>query len=168
MDLFSFLRRGSSHAAVLSSRQAARRQAAIDRAAENTRALWVDALTIDATRAWLSIGEKDRDVLTGLVIMLTIAGFCHAHAGRAEDHPDLRVFRGAVSAAMQCSAAGSVITAAHAGAFSSAVLRAMEVVRAASVPAILHAAESIRFAVGVSDASVPAVRSGSYAMAGAL
>lgn len=168
MDLFAFLHRGSSHAAVLAGRADARRQAITDRAAEKTRAMWLSALTTDATRAWLAIGEKDRDVLTALVIMLTVAGFCLARDGGAADHPDLRVFRGVVSAATQCSAAGSIITAAHAGAFSSAVMRALEVVRGASVPAILHAASSIRLAVGVSDASVPAVRAGSYALSGAL
>lgn len=165
MDLYKFLRTGSAHAIVLADRATAERQARIDRAAENTRALWIDALTIDATRAWMAVGEKDRDVLSGLVIMLTIAGFCHAHAGGKVDHPDMRVFRGAVSAATQCSAAGSVITAEFAQAFHSAVTRAMDVVRAASVPAILHAAQSIRFAVDVSHA---AAASGAQADSGAL
>lgn len=144
----------------MAARAAARRQAAIDRAAEKARSLWVHSLTVDATRAWMSIGEKDRDVLSGLVIMLTIAGFCLARDGGAADHPDLRVFRGAVSAATQCSAAGSVITVEHARAFNSAVTRAMDVVRGASVEAVVHAAESIRFAVGVSHAAAPGVRAG--------
>lgn len=164
MNLFKFLRVGASHADVLVAREADRRQAAIDLAAENTRALWLDALTIDATRAWMAVGEKDRDVLSGLVIMLTIAGFCHAHAGGKIDHPDIRVFRGAVSAATQCSAGGSLITGEFAQAFHSAVTRAMAIVRAASVPAILHAAQSIRFAVDVSHAAAPGVRAGTGAL----
>lgn len=168
MDLFKFLRVGGSHAALLADRAAASRQATIDRAAEKTRAQWLGVLTIDATRAWMSVGEKDRDVLTGLVIMLTIAGFCHAHAGGTAEHPDLRVFRGAVSAATQCSAAGSIITVEHARAFHSAVTRAQDVIRAASVPAILHAAASIRFAVDVSDLSAPGVRAGAGVLVAAL
>ena len=145
MNLMTFLNRGAAHA----PSDTQRRQAVLDQAAEVTRQQWLAALTADQTRAWFSVGEADRKVLSGLAVLLTIAGFCSVFDTRDTDSVDLRVFRGAISAATQCSAGGSVVSAADAGSFHAACDRARRVIAAATVPAILHAAKSIRLTVGL-------------------
>lgn len=158
MNLFALLNRGASHADILHQREATARQAGITAAAEASRAQWLSALLTDQTRAWMSIGEADRDVLAATAIMLTIAGFCSVYDTRDTDSLDLRILRGAISAATQCSAAGAVVSVNDARAFSAAADRAATIIRAATVPAICHAAESIRLTVGLADASAPGAR----------
>ena len=145
MNLFNFLGRG----AALAPSDTQRRQQAIDHAAEKARAQWLNALLVDQTRTWLSLGDQDPEILTGMAAMLTIAGFVHAHDVKDVEHPDMRVIRGAVSAARQCSAAGSVITVADAQAFSAGCERARVIIEAGSTAAIIYAAQAIRETVGL-------------------
>ena len=151
MNLFKFLNRGAAHA----PSEAERRQAAIAKSAEYARDRWLDALLTDQTRAWWSIGEQDKQVLSGTVVMLTIAGFCEVFDTKSAETVDLRVLRGGISAATQCGAAGSVITVPLAQAISSACLRAEAIIRRATVPGILHAAQTIRATVGLSELAAP-------------
>ena len=81
--------------------------------------------------------------------MLTIAGFVHVYDAKKDDTPDLRVIRGAISAATQCVKSGGRISVDDARAFTSACDRATAAVRSATVPAILHAAMSMRQVVGL-------------------
>lgn len=144
MNLFALLSRGAAHAPAKP-----RHTNAQIRAAEAARAMWLDALMVDETRAWLSLGEEQPEVLTAMATMLTLAGFVHAFDSRSVDTPDLRVIRGAISAATQCAEAGSVLTADNVRAFASACSRAEKIIRAGSVDAIIHAAVQIREAVGL-------------------
>ena len=155
MNLFSLLRRAPSGTAILQRRQNDARLLEIARAAELSRASWLNALLVDQTRAWLSIGEADADVLSGLAVMLTIAGFCYVYdSGQAAvDSPRMAVLRGGISAATQCSAAGCKVSVNDARAFSSACTRANEIIASCSVRAIVHAAESIRTTVGLANAA---------------
>lgn len=145
MNLLTFLNRGSAHA----PSESQRRQAQITESAEAARAMWLNALFVDQTRAWMSIGEYDAGVLSGMATTLTIAGMAHVHDTKVTDSVDIRVIRGAISAATQCAKSGGVVSADDARAFSSAAVRAQNIIRVASVPAILHAAVSIRNVVGL-------------------
>ena len=145
MNLMNFLKRGAAHA----PSEADRQQALIDKAAEDTRAKWLDALLADETRAWMGIGEADRGIVEGLTTMLAIGGFASLHDSRDVDSADMRVIRGAISAAGDCVAGGCVITVDQARAMSSGASRAREAIQRASVGAIIHAAQAIRETVGL-------------------
>jgi len=145
MNLLAFLRRGSTHAPSDNDRA----QARINEAAEVTRKKWLNALMVDQTRAWMEIGEADTGVIDGIVTMLAIAGFAHVYDTMRSDSPDLRIIRGAISAAEQCKAAGSRVSIADARAFGAASQRATSIIESASVNAIVHAAVTINKMVGV-------------------
>lgn len=144
MNLLNFIARGTAGA----STDESRRQARINKKAEDARERWIHALQVDETRAWLNLGEEQHKTLTGLAILLTIAGFCHVHDGGTVDTPDLRVIRGAISTVETCGKAGGVILPLDMATFQTACTRAKDIIRRASVGAILHAAVSIREAVG--------------------
>jgi hypothetical protein len=145
VNLFALLQRGAAHA----PSETQRRQAQITASAEAARAMWLNALFVDQTRAWMSIGEYDAGVLSGMASILTMAGMAHVHDTKSTDSVDLRVIRGAISAATQCAKSGGIVSVDDARAFSSAAVRAQNILREASVPAILHAAVSIRQVVGL-------------------
>lgn len=145
MNLMSFLKSGAKHAPT----EGERAQARVTKAAEQTRIQWLDALLVDQTRAWMSIGQHEAGVIEGMTTMLAIAGFAHVFDARSADTPDLRVIRGAISAAGQCVRNGSVVLVDDARAFSSAAARAKTIIETASVDAILHAATEIRKTVGL-------------------
>lgn len=113
----------------------------VDRQIEKARQTWLDKLMVDEIRAWGSIHEEDMGALTGLLTLLTLAGMAHAYDAGTVDTPEVRIIRGAISAAEQCGAAGSVITAEHARAFSAACIHARAAIKAASPAAIQHAAQ---------------------------
>ncbi|WP_019573443.1 hypothetical protein [Curvibacter lanceolatus] len=112
----------------------------VDRQIEKARQAWLDKLLIDEIRAWGSVQEEDMGALTGLLTLLTLAGMAHAHDAGTVETPQVRIIRGAISAAEQCGAAGSVITAEHARAFSAACTHARAAIKDASPAAIQHAA----------------------------
>ncbi len=120
----------------------------VDRATERTRQQWLDALLVDETRAWMSLGERQPEVLSGLAVLLTLAGMVQAQDLGHTDTPENRVIRGALSACEQCALAGSVITPDHARALSSACRMARGIVAAGSRGAIKRAAANIRALVG--------------------
>ena len=121
-----------------------RRQERINKAAEQSRKQWLDALLVDQTRAWMSIGERNIEVLNAFAVVLTLAGFVHVHDKRTADTPELSIIRGAISAAAQCVKAGGVITVADARAFSSAAQRAERIIKSGTVSAIVHACQSMQ------------------------
>ena len=139
MNLFALLKVGASYAKTDKQRQSEREE----NAAELARAKWLRALVSDQTRAWMNIGEKDAGLLQAFVVLMTIAGFVFAFNGSSVDDPDIRVIRGSVSAASQCSSSGCVISVDDARAFSSASQRAEKIIKAASVEAIISASISI-------------------------
>lgn len=141
----AFLNKGAKHAPSDADRQ----QAAINDAAEASRAQWLNALLVDELRAWEQIGDRDPGVINSMTSMLTLAGFVHVYDARNADTPDIRVIRGAVSAAAQCSERGFKVTADDARAFSSACERDQQIINHASVSAIVHAAQSMRELVGL-------------------
>lgn len=143
MNLFTMLNRGAAHA------PAPKLPGAHVRAAEAARRQWLNALVVDETRAWLNLGEAQPDVLNGLTTLLTLAGFVHVFDARDADTLDVRIIRGAISTAEGCVRAGEVITANDAQAFSSAAARAAAIIRAGTVPAIIHASRSIRETIGL-------------------
>lgn len=144
MNLFNFIARGTAGA----STDESRRQDRINKKAEDARALWIHSLQADETRAWMNLGEAQHKTLSGLAVLLTITGFCHVYDGGTVDTPDLRVIRGAISTIESCGKNDGVITEVDIVTFQTACTRAKEIIRRASVGAILHAAVSIREAVG--------------------
>lgn len=144
MNLFDFIARGTAGAQT----DAQRRQARLNAKAEHARAKWINALQADEARAWLNLGEAQHKTLTGLAIMLTIAGFCHVHDAGTVETPELRVIRGAISTVETCGRRQGVINEVDVITFQAACTRAKDIIRKASVGAILHAAVSIREAVG--------------------
>lgn len=144
MNLFNFIARGTAGASTDDSR----RQDKINQKAEDARELWIHSLQADEMRAWMALGEAQHKTLSGLAVLLTIAGFAHVHDGGTVDTPELRLIRGAISTIEGCGKAGGVITEVDVVTFQAACARAKEIIRKASVGAILHAAVSIREAVG--------------------
>lgn len=146
MNLMTFLNRGAAHAPDPAVAQAA----ALAKAAETARANWLNALLVDQTRAWMNVGSADRDTINGMTTMLLLAGFAAAYDSGDIETPDIRVIRGAISAADQCvHQRGGVISAADAQAFTSAAERAVTITRAASVDAILHASTKAQDLLGM-------------------
>jgi hypothetical protein len=145
MNLMSFLQRGATHAPT----DAQRRQAKYDATANAARQMWLDALLVDQTRAWMSIGEDAPDILGAMATMLTIGGMVHVYDKRTEDTPDMRVIRGAISAATQRAQSKGVITTDDVRAFAAGCERAVAAIREGSTTAIIHAAQSIRVVVGL-------------------
>jgi len=145
MNLMDFYSRGARHAPT----DADRRRAKVTLAAETTRKQWLNALMVDETRTWMGVGEADRGAIEGMVTMLAIAGFAHAYDAHDADTVDLRIIRGAISAADQCMRMGAFITGAEAKAFSSAAGRARAILETASVDGIVRAAAAIRETVGL-------------------
>lgn len=141
----AFLNKGAKHA----PSDADRRQAAIDKAAEASRAQWLNALLVDELRAWEQVGDRDPGVIRSMSSMLTLAGFVHVFDTMNADTPDIRIIRGAISAAAQCAERGGKVSLNDARAFSAACERATAIVRSGSVPAIVHAAQSMRELVGL-------------------
>lgn len=141
MNLMAFLKRGTVHAP--------KPVDPVAKAAEATRAKWLDALVADECRAWMGMGLADNGVVEGMTTMLAIAGFAHVYDTRDADTPDVRVIRGAISAAQACIEHGSVVQLADARAFSSAATRARAIIESASHGAIIHAAQTIRSTVGL-------------------
>lgn len=119
------------------------------RAVEAARRQWLNALLVDQTRAWLDIGASQPEVLNGLAVVLTTAGFVNVYDTRSADTPEVRIIRGAISAAEACVANGSRIREADARAFSAAARHAAAIIEKGSPAAIIHAAESIRKTVGL-------------------
>lgn len=139
MNIFDILNRGAAHAP-----KPPEHKPAVVRAAETTRKQWLDALQVDQVRAWMDLGQQQVEVLRGLATVLTLAGFAQAHDLRTEDTPEQRIIRGALSAAAQCGEAGAVISVADAKAFGAACDRAADIIKAASVAAIINAAERMQ------------------------
>ena len=126
----------------------------VDQMAEAQRSKWIDALLLDQTRAWMHLGERDRKAVLGLQMLLTLAIMCHLHKrSHSAADPEIRLIRGALSAAEQCTAAGNVITAQHAQSFSVAAGRAKEIFQRASVAAIVHAAIKLQALVKQQEAA---------------
>ena len=111
--------------------------------------MWLDALMVDQTRAWMAVGQSDPGAIEGMATMLAIAGFAHVYDARSADTVDLRIIRGAISAAGQCVKNGGMVTVDDARAFSSAATRAEAIITMASAEAIIHAATEIRKTVGL-------------------
>jgi len=145
VNLMNFLNAGARHAPSDADRQ----QAAINEAAEASRAQWLNALLVDELRAWEQIGDRDPAVIYSMSSMLTLAGFVHVYDKRNADTPDIRVIRGAISAAEQCTKRGCRVSADDARAFSAACDRAQQIINHGSVAAIVHAAQSMRALVGL-------------------
>lgn len=142
MNLHAFLSRGAAHAP--------KQEDPVSKAVEQTRQRWLNALLVDMTRAWLSLDDGDcADVVNGLTTMLAIAGFAHAYDARSVDTLEIRIIRGAISAAGQCLERGGVIAVDDAKAFHTAAEHARDILGNASHMAIIHAATEIRHTVGL-------------------
>ena len=135
MNLFALLQRGQSHAPSDADRQKAK----ISAEAEKTRVVWLQKLEHDKLRAWINIGESDGELLNGMAVMLTLAGFAHVHSVRNIDTPDVRIIRGAISAATQCAVSGCMVTLDLVRGWTVAIDRAIEIVKYAPVESIIHA-----------------------------
>lgn len=143
LNLSAFLNRGAAHAPL------PQHTTAVIKSAEASRKQWLKALEADQMRAWMDLGQEQIEVLRGLSTVLALAAYVQASDMRTEDTPDQRVIRGALSAAAQCAEAGAVITLADAKAFSAACDRAVTIIKAGSVSAIIYAATRVRAAAGV-------------------
>lgn len=108
----------------------------------DARALWISSLLADETRSWMHVSEKDRGSLVGLISVLTLAGVAKSHDdGGSFDSVEVRVIRGAISAATQCAdSADCVISADDARAFSAASNHARQIIATCSDEAIAQSA----------------------------
>ena len=78
MNLFDVLNRGAAYAP-----PPPRYTPAQLRAINGTRLQWLNALLVDQTRTWMSLGEHAPEVLEGMDIPLL-----REHAARMEDMPE--------------------------------------------------------------------------------
>lgn len=148
MDLFKVLDRGvarSGSAAILKRPNAQQRRQS--QAIAKTRKQWLQALMVDETAAWMSTYEERPDVLRGLCTVLTLAALAKENDDGHADSPEVRVIRGAVSAAEQAGKAGSVITPDTAQALSSAARMARDIVVLSSEGAIAQACVQLNYFV---------------------
>lgn len=123
------------------------------KAAEQARKDWLNALMVDQTRAWLEIGDEAPDLVSAFAVLLTLGGFVIVYETKSADTPALRIIRGAISAAEQCSRNNCKISKEHAIAFNVAAAQASEAIKGASIDAIIHAAISIRSTIGMDEGS---------------
>jgi len=147
MDITQFWGRGVRLSGV-AERQAAEKAQALEAGANASRKQWLDALLIDELRAWESVGESDRAALDGLLVVLTMAGLCRAHADGHEQSREVRIIRGGVRIIEDCVGKGCKIARVDAQGLSAAVDTARGVVVAASAQAIGHAAVAMRWLAG--------------------
>ena len=140
MNLFTFVNRGIKASG---GGEVGLQAKKIGNAAELARNKWVNALQADACRAWMNLGGEDKHTLNGLCSTLTLAGMAHAFDHRNIDSVELRIVRGAISAAEQCGKAGGVISALEAQSFTVAANRAIEMVEKCSQQAIIHACQQL-------------------------
>ena len=144
MNLLALLNRGAAHAP-----KPPAYPPSVVKAAEQARAQWLNALLVDQTRAWMDLGAEQPDVLSGLAVVLTCAGFVHVHDTRRTDTPELRIIRGAISAGASCSVNGCRIRHEDARAFSAAAHHAAVIIQSGTIAGIIHAADSIRKTIGL-------------------
>lgn len=134
MNLFGFIARGVRHTGGTE----------LEQRTEAQRRLWLDALLVDETRAWLHLHQSDRAALVGFQTLLTLAVMAHLHdQPKAHDQPGVRVLRGGLSAIDQCLAENSVITPQHARSLQIAAAAAREMLQQASQRAIQAAAAKL-------------------------
>ena len=136
MNLMAFLNKGVNYA----NDEAQRRRI---RTLEKLRGKWIDALTVDQTRAWMSLGEKQPEALNGLATMLILAGFAKVYDCKNTNIPDISVIRGAISTAQQCAQRAYVLDLATVQALGSATTRAIDILKECSPAAIQHASFSM-------------------------
>ena len=134
MNLFGFIDRGVRYTGGTE----------LEQRTEEQRRIWLDALLVDETRAWLHLNESDLAALVGFQTMLTLAVMAHLHdQPKTQDQPAVRVIRGGLSAIDQCVAENSVITPQHARSLQVAAAAAREMLQQASQRAIQVAAEKL-------------------------
>lgn len=153
MNLFTLVNRGVALSGV-NERQTKKLTDLRDSAVAATRAKWLNALTVDQTRAWMAIDSRDRGALKGLITVLTLAGLAKAFDDHHENSLEVRIIRGALSAAEQCAvSADCVITVAHARAFTTAANGAAEIINSCTGEAIVHASVHLRKMAGMDRAA---------------
>lgn len=134
MNLFSFINRAVHDC----------HSTEVARESERARKQWLDALTSDEIRAWLSLDQHDSGLLLGIGMGLSAAALAAAHDAGTEDIPDVRVIRGALSAIEQAGHNGSRIEPDMVRAVSSAATRARDVLTTCSHDAIYKAAVLVK------------------------
>lgn len=146
MNLFAVINRGIAHSGsdgLTMRRLQAKERRLIDArhdAIAQARELWANALLVDETRAWLEIEARSPEVLSGLTSVLTLAALAKSHDDGDQDSREVRVIRGAISAAEQCGKADAVITAEYARSIRVATREAADIVKTCTDAAIEHAA----------------------------
>ena len=138
MNLFAFI--GTATTPVKTSRE--KRS---DVATEKARAQWVDRLSLDEMRAWMSLGEEDQSkTLNGLAIMLTIAGLVMARV----DGPGVRLVRSAMNVVRECADRRATIDEVRMVTIQVACREATAAIKAAPKHAIHYAAIKMHASAG--------------------
>lgn len=153
MNLFSLINKGvasSGAAAILSRPKAPERQLA--RSLTQTRAQWRNALLVDETAAWMSTYQQDERVLTGLVTVLTLCAMAREHDDGHSESAEVRVIRGAISAATQAAGQRFLITPDTVKAMSVAATRARQIVDTCSDAGIAQACRDMQDIARTSEA----------------
>ena len=142
MNLFAFI--GTATTPVKTSRE--KRS---DVATEKARAQWVDRLSLDEMRAWMSPGEEDQSkTLNGLAIMLTIAGLVMARVDGRIDSPGVRLVRSAMNVVRECADRRATIDEVRMVTIQVACREATAAIKAAPKHAIHYAAIKMHASAG--------------------
>ena len=97
----------------------------------------------------MAVGGEDRQALVGLTTVLTLAGLSRAFDNGHDNCLDIRIIRGAISAAGQCiKSSNCVISADYASAFHTASSHAVEIINTCSAEAIVHATRYLQSVAG--------------------
>lgn len=113
-------------------------------AAEKARAQWLERLTDDAIRAWMHIDQSSPEALNGVAVLLSLALMVQLRE-KGPNTVEERIFRGAINAAKEAAAHGSVISLATARAITAASQHARHVIESGQVVSIQQAALQVHW-----------------------
>lgn len=138
MNLFNVLNRGAAHAPKPPKYSAKELQGI-----KNMRANWLRTITIDQTRCWMDLGEKQSEIIGGMSSIFGFGYYVAVHDHGA-DSVACRIIRGGLSAAAGAIGAGYMVTKQDALAFDSACERVREVIEASSDDAVVYASKKLQ------------------------
>lgn len=140
MNLHGFINRGIREAGIEPAIQAA--PLIVTPEGQQIRALLIDALVADETRAWMSIDGVDREVVNGFITTLTLVGLAAVH-DKGRGAPVVRIIQEAIARAQQAARGDARITVAWADMFSSAAGAARSFLVRCTDEALIAAAQMV-------------------------
>lgn len=139
MSLFTkMLARGAAHAPKPPKYTPAELRG-IRRSREN----WLRIITVDQTRCWMDLGEKQAEIIGGMSAIFGFGYYVAVHDHGADSVP-ARIIRGGMSAAAGAVGAGYMVTKQDAMAFDAACDRVRNMIEASTDDAVVYASKKLQ------------------------